>query len=146
MYGSWSATSAAVELGDFPTSHKQAVVDSHRRRPAVARQQRVPRLGRGVARHPEEYGAEILRDVEDDDEHDDEPFHPAVRQPEQRDGERRLARGHRENRHEARGVALEAKRHQVHEWYLHLGEAEPETDIGCGRRAADEEGDLGGTC
>ena len=127
---------------DSHTSHKHAVVDSDRGRPAFSWKQIIPSFGRRIARYPEKHGADALCNIENDNEDQDEPFRPTVGQPEQCDGERRLAAGDSKDGHEAGCGALDAEGKQVLEWHLVVMKTEPETGIRCRSCAADEEEDL----
>ena len=124
------------------TAYKQTVLHRDRGRPTLSREHHVVRLGWWVARDPKEQCAEVVRRVEQDEEGNNEPLHPAIRESEQGDSERRLAAGHGDDRGEARGVAQDAKSKKVLGRHLVETQAKAETGICCRRCTAGEEENL----
>lgn len=130
-----------VKLG-WRTSHEQTVFHRDRGRPTFSWEHYVVRLGGRVARDPKEQCAEVVRRVEQNEEGDDEPFHPAITESEQGDSERRLAASYSNDRGETRDVAQNTKGKEVLERHLIETQTKAETRIGCRRCAAGEEEDL----
>src|SRR3569833_3064294 len=112
--------------------HVSAATESDRMTRGVDETTTTYRFGRRIARDPEEQGTHGHEDVHGDDYDPDGDLEPAVRQAQQRKGERRLARDGCEDGEEARHETENPQRLEVLARYLQEVHPETQADISCG--------------